>query len=234
MSAPSSTRGWLVLSRLSNLPTVATNVIAAAAVSGVVAGFWTMVALVVAMSLIYTAGMMLNDICDLSFDRAHRAGRPLVTGAVSLRAAWVAVALLSASGIGIVGLVAVDGRAVIWTLVLVAVVAYYDVTHKRDVLAPLAMGACRGLVYLATAAALAGSVIDPVWDATVLMTTYVAAITAAARYIPAVRPSMGFLIAAISLVDAAVLFWADAPLRAAGAVVAVLVTMRLQSWVPGD
>ncbi|HEY1081657.1 MAG TPA: hypothetical protein VGE29_05310, partial [Prosthecobacter sp.] len=58
-------RAWLELARISNLPTVWTNVTAAWLLAG---GPWREAALgwlVLAGSLLYTGGMILNDAADL-------------------------------------------------------------------------------------------------------------------------------------------------------------------------
>ena len=65
----------LVLARVSNLPTVWTNVIAAHVVAD--APFATLLTGLVAMSLFYTGGMFLNDAFDAPFDAATRADRPI-------------------------------------------------------------------------------------------------------------------------------------------------------------
>ena len=80
------TRGWLVLSRLSNLPTIWTNVLAGAIAAGGVLDLRVAWA-VVASSLLYTGGMILNDLWDMDHDRLHRPTRPLVSGEVSPKAA---------------------------------------------------------------------------------------------------------------------------------------------------
>src|SRR6185503_3668623 len=81
---------WLTMARISNSPTVVTNVLAGAAVAGALEPSAPIALLVVAMVVFYTAGMLLNDVCDFSWDLTHRPDRPLVAGAVSRQAALVA------------------------------------------------------------------------------------------------------------------------------------------------
>src|SRR4051794_33630035 len=72
---------WLVLGRISNLPTVGSNCLAAWLLGG--GGSWGKLAAVGAgAALLYTAGMFLNDAFDVEFDRRHRPERPIVSGVV--------------------------------------------------------------------------------------------------------------------------------------------------------
>src|SRR5438045_8697498 len=93
---------WLELARISNLPTVWTNVLAGWLLAG---GLWDwrpLTWLLAGGSLMYTAGMILNDAIDVKFDCEHRQERPIPSRRVSPSAAW---------GAGIVMLVA---GAAIW------------------------------------------------------------------------------------------------------------------------
>lgn len=224
-------RGWLVLSRLSNLPTIWTNVLAGAVAAGGVLDL-RVASAVVAASLLYTGGMVLNDLWDMDHDGVHRPTRPLVSGQVSPKAAaWVMLALIVA-GMLIARLV--DPSAQVWVIALVAAILYYDIRHKRDPLAPVVMGLCRGLVYAVAAAMATGDVPQVVLIAGAVMATYVAAFTYAARYIPAFRPWVSWAIAAISVVDAVVLVIVGAPQLAALAMAAVPLTLAFQRVIPGD
>lgn len=109
------------------------------------------VCLVLASSLIYSAGMILNDYFDREVDAQERPDRPIPSGAISAQTAMRAgfsmlvvgtlVALLS-------GYVYFEYAAFPWrggavaACLSVSVVAY-DAVLKRTVLAPWLMGACR-------------------------------------------------------------------------------------------
>jgi 4-hydroxybenzoate polyprenyltransferase len=224
-------RGWLVLSRLSNLPTIWTNVLAGAVVAGGVLNSRVAWA-VLAASLLYTGGMILNDLWDMDHDQVHRPTRPLVSGQVSAKAAaWVMFGMMLAGG-----QIAkyVDPAALAWVIGLSLAILYYDIRHKRDPLAPVVMGLCRGLVYAVAAAMATGAVPQVVLIAGALMAAYVAAFTYAARYIPSFRPWVSWAIAGISAVDALVLSAAGAPALAALALAAVPLTHLCQRVIPGD
>lgn len=226
-------RGWLVVSRLSNLPTVWTNVLAGAVVAGAVVDRRA-AAVAAAVSLLYVGGMVLNDVCDAAHDRFHRARRPIPSGTVSWNAAVAAAALLAATGVLLVWAVSVSSSGVWWALGLTATIAHYDVWHKRDPLAPLVMGVCRGLVYFVAAASLTGATPMALAGPALLLTVCVAGFTAGARYVPEVRPWVSWCIAAISLLDAGVLLWAGAPHWAAVAVLGMPLTLWWQRSIPGD
>ena len=80
---PLSLTALLTLGRVSNLPTVWTNVLAGAVLAG---GAWhdgrTGIVLV-AMSLFYVGGMYLNDYFDRGIDARERPGRPIPAGDVA-------------------------------------------------------------------------------------------------------------------------------------------------------
>ncbi|RBP41211.1 4-hydroxybenzoate polyprenyltransferase [Roseimicrobium gellanilyticum] len=147
-------RPWLELARISNLPTVWTNVLA-----GWLLGFggpeWQPLAwLLVGGSLMYTAGMILNDAADVRWDRENRKARPIPSGKVSLAAAWSAglSMLLGGAAMAVWG-----AGACIWlTGALVAAIVAYDLFHKPWSGSVLLMGSCRTLLYLVAGSAVTG------------------------------------------------------------------------------
>jgi 4-hydroxybenzoate polyprenyltransferase len=107
--------------------------------------------LAAASSLLYTAGMVLNDVGDVEQDRRERPQRPLPAGRISLASArrlgWVLLisGTLCGSLAGLLGLV---DSAPVWRSGLVATllagcVVLYDGGLKRTLAGPLGMGACR-------------------------------------------------------------------------------------------
>src|SRR5262249_61685549 len=96
---PLSLTALLTLGRVSNLPTVWTNVLTGAVLAG---GAWhdgrTGIVLV-AMSLFYVGGMYLNDYFDRGIDARERPGRPIPAGDVAADlVAIVGLGLLAAGG----------------------------------------------------------------------------------------------------------------------------------------
>lgn len=232
-------RAYLLLARVSNLPTVWSNVMAGmllgvAAVGLVAAVPWRMIAwTAVAVSLFYTGGMFLNDAFDAPFDRRARPERPIPSGDVTEREAFSIGAALLGGGLL---LLSTDARALLLGTVLAAAIVFYDMRHKGHAFAPVVMGACRGLVYL-VAAARGGDISALVIAGALAMTVYVAGLTVVAKAAGAnARWLVPILIAGISLVDALVIVLVS-PAQAPNALLAAAgfpLTLALQRWVPGD
>jgi hypothetical protein len=138
--------GWLTLARISNSPTVASDVLAGAALAGTVSPNGTLGLLIVAMVAFYTAGMLLNDLCDYGWDLTRRPDRPLVTGVVSRAAVMTATVGLFA--VGGVLLWLVGQRTFLGGLLLIVLIVVYDMWHKSNPVSPLIMAACRCMVYV--------------------------------------------------------------------------------------
>jgi 4-hydroxybenzoate polyprenyltransferase len=169
----------LRLGRISNLPTVWTNVLAGAVLSGGERRSWRLGLILLAMSLFYVGGMYLNDYFDRAIDARERPERPIPAGAISPGA-------VAAIGFGLLGAGLLAAALAGWTAaglaaLLGAAVIAYDLHHKGNPRAPVVMGLCRALVYCAAAAAVSGGVALPVVAAAAAMGAYVAALTYAAR-----------------------------------------------------
>lgn len=101
-----------------------------------------------ASCLIYTAGMVLNDVFDVEIDRAERPDRPLPSGRVSVPLARALGLGLLAAGVGCAGgaaALAGDARPAYVVAGLAVLVLAYDLVLKSTPLGPLAMGGCRAL-----------------------------------------------------------------------------------------
>jgi 4-hydroxybenzoate polyprenyltransferase len=238
MSVRPRWRSLLLLSRVSNLPTVWSNVLA-----GTVAGWagagggaldgTALAPVLLSASAFYTGGMFLNDAFDARFDRTARPERPIPRGEVGLREAFaIGGALL---GVGVL-LLAPHPRAVVLGLVLAAAIVFYDYRHKGRPFAPLVMGACRGLVYLIAAAA-SGAIAGAAAAGALAMVVYVAGLTVVAKRAGAnARWLVPALIAGISILDAIfiVVVWPGGLPLALAAALGFPLTLFLQRWVPGD
>lgn len=148
----STLRTILVLGRVSNLPTVWTNVLVGWFLAG---GAWDgeLGWLLFGMSLIYVAGMTLNDAFDAKWDREHAPDRPIPRGEISELIVWTVGALQLVAGVEILlGLTTID---TLLAALLVLAVLLYNWLHKYHAASVLLMGACRALVYLGAASAVA-------------------------------------------------------------------------------
>lgn len=104
-----------------------------------------------ASALLYTAGMVLNDVFDIDIDREERPERPLPSGAIALpiaRALGFVLLTLGVLAAWLGGLVfgtdaAAPWRSGLMATLLAALVILYNTWLKRTPLGPLGMGACR-------------------------------------------------------------------------------------------
>lgn len=171
--------GWLTLARISNSPTVISNVLAGAALAGVLQPDAKVGLLVLAMVLFYTAGMVLNDVCDYRWDQQHRPTRPLPAGIVPGTAAAGAVLLLMGAGSALLWLI--GPAAFLSGLALIALIVFYDAWHKSNPLSPVVMAACRVMVYVTAFVAFGGQSIQSLVIASVLLVLYMAGLTYLAK-----------------------------------------------------
>jgi 4-hydroxybenzoate polyprenyltransferase len=153
MTALERARTWLVLGRISNLPTVWSNCVAAWLIAGGGEN-GAVVALCLGASCLYTAGMFLNDVCDVKFDQKFNPERPIPAGATSRKAVLIAGCALLAVGVALLS--AVSLATMFWSIGLAVLIVTYDVAHKWISFAPVLMATCRVLLY-----PLAGSTSDP-------------------------------------------------------------------------
>jgi 4-hydroxybenzoate polyprenyltransferase len=152
----------LRLGRVSNLPTVWSNVLAATALAGGDPWSARTAAVLLAMSLFYVGGMYLNDAFDREIDARERPTRPIPAGAI-------APATVFAAGFGMLGggllLMSLFGLSpALAGLALAGAVVSYDLRHKANPLSPVVMGLCRALVYIGAALVASGT-----WNVGVLI-----------------------------------------------------------------
>jgi len=153
-------RVGLRLGRVSNLPTVWTNVLTGVVLAGVGFKVRDLLILMLAGSLFYVGGMYLNDAFDAEIDRRERPERPIPSGQVAARTVFVLgfAMLLAAVGLlTVLGSLLQDGAG--WPtvgtgLLLALTVLIYDGYHKTNPLSPLLMGICRILLYVMAALAI--------------------------------------------------------------------------------
>jgi 4-hydroxybenzoate polyprenyltransferase len=168
----------LILGRVSNLPTVWSNCLAAWLLGG--GGTWGRFAVVcLGATLLYSGGMFLNDAFDVEFDREHRPERPIPSGALSLRFVWAAGSGLLGLGWGV--MIPLGTASAVSAFGLLTMIVIYDASHKRTFLAPALMAGCRYLLYIMAASAAKGGVnLGVLWPALALA-AYVGGLSCLAR-----------------------------------------------------
>jgi 4-hydroxybenzoate polyprenyltransferase len=138
----------LRLGRVSNLPTVWSNVLAACALSGAELAAPGVAVLLLSMSLFYEAGMYLNDAFDRAIDARERPERPIPSGAVAARTVFLVGFVLLAGALGLILASAASWRPRVAALLLGLAIVGYDTHHKGVPWSPVVMGTCRALVYV--------------------------------------------------------------------------------------
>jgi 4-hydroxybenzoate polyprenyltransferase len=163
-AAASRVRSYLALGRVSNLPTVWTNVTAGIALAGGSFERQAAVRLGVAASLFYVGGMFLNDAFDRGIDARERPERPIPSGRVSAAEVFGVGFALIGTGFALVALTVATSPVPPWEALgaaaaLAGFIVLYDAWHKQNPLSPIVMGLCRTAVYV-TAGLAAGGVLS--------------------------------------------------------------------------
>ena len=175
----------LRLGRVSNLPTVTSNVLAAIALAGAHPTRLTIALVCIALSLMYVAGMYLNDAFDRDIDRVERPERPIPSGEVTAAAVFDAGFALLAGGIVLVGATALATGAgwkpLVSAVALGSLIIFYDANHKQNPLSPLVMGLCRAGVYTTAALVVRPDLCVEVATGAALLVAYLIGLTYAAR-----------------------------------------------------
>lgn len=152
---------YLLLGRVSNLPTVWTNCFAGSLLAGGTVDPPGVFLVTVALSLFYIAGMFLNDAFDFSFDTQYRPERPIPAGDISSREVFqigAGLLILAEGCLALPGLIqrgVPNGETLLWGCILAVLIVYYDYRHKSDPLSPVFMALCRVMVYLIAASVVA-------------------------------------------------------------------------------
>jgi 4-hydroxybenzoate polyprenyltransferase len=171
-------RTLLVLGRVSNLPTVWSNLLAGWFLAGG-GNDRGLVPLLLGGSFLYVGGMYLNDFCDAGFDAQFCRERPIPAGKISARAVGGMAAFWFAAGFACLAPLgwATTGIA----LILLGLILLYDLRHKNVSWAPLVMGGCRFLLYPLAASVTRREIPWPVLAWGTVLGLYVAGITYVAR-----------------------------------------------------
>lgn len=144
---------WLRLFRAPNVFTAIADVAMGFFVAGRhldPAGAWGLfVCLAAASALLYTAGMVLNDVFDYEVDNRERPFRPLPSGQISLPLARAIGLAMLAAGVALGALAGyaypspIRWRSGLVALLLAACILLYDGWLKRFAIGPIGMGLCR-------------------------------------------------------------------------------------------
>lgn len=144
------------LGRVSNLPTVWSNILAATlfaqSTSHTTLTITNLQILltVSALSLMYISGMFLNDAFDYNWDIKNNNRRPIVNGKISLKSVWIIGSLLLAAGVLLI-VIQQNMLAAIAAIVLSSAIVLYNALHKKHPMVAFIMGFTRFCVYIISA-----------------------------------------------------------------------------------
>ncbi len=177
----------LKLGRVSNLPTVWTNVVAGLVLAGGHVLDARGLMIIVAFSLFYIGGMYLNDAFDAHIDARERPERPIPAGDIGRGTVFLSGFAMLAVGIAIlaaIGQIPSDGTG-LWSAVagamLAATIVLYNWHHKENPLSPVLMGLCRVLIYLGAGLCVSVALPNPLLAGAGLLLCYLIGLTYVAK-----------------------------------------------------
>jgi len=221
----------LALGRVSNLPTVWTNVLAGAVLAGASIDLMMLAWSALTLSSFYIGGMYLNDAFDRDFDAQHQPHRPIPSGRASARSVFTVGFVLLALGVIGVALRA-NTSAIAGALSLSVVIVFYNMHHKGNPFSPLLMALCRVLVYVTSGLMLGGTITPALIIGSIALLVYLIGLTFVAKR-GASGQVVGMLLAGICIVDATALMIAGQPVLAAIAAAGYPITRVLHRRVAG-
>lgn len=139
-------KNWLQLIRFPNLFTIPGDILLGYFVvsQGQDSWSWRTVALILISMMLYSAGLIMNDIFDYDEDLKERPDRPLPSKKIPLEKAKQVMILLFAFSVVISAII--SQKAFIFTLLLILTIYLYNgPLKKQGIIAGAAMGICRML-----------------------------------------------------------------------------------------
>lgn len=181
-------RTLLTLGRTSNLPTVWSNVLAGAVLSGAVFGPPQLGILMLAGSAFYEGGMFLNDAFDAEIDARERPGRPIPAGLVTrgsvltIGFGLLALGMVTLLVATLAGITKPSWNALLAGLATCAAVLVYNRWHKGHSWSPIVMGACRAGLYATAALSVSNQLDSAVLLGAGSLWLYIVGLTHIARF----------------------------------------------------
>lgn len=177
----------LRLGRVSNLPTVWSNVLVGTILAGQNELSSGTLWMILAISLLYVGGMYLNDAFDRDIDARERPDRPIPSGLVAANTVFaVGFAMLLAGILATAWAVTQNASAVAFNatasaVLLAGAIVYYNVHHKSNALSPFFMGLCRVLAYITAGYAAVAAPGSALFVLAIVTLSYLIGLTYAAK-----------------------------------------------------
>jgi 4-hydroxybenzoate polyprenyltransferase len=231
-------KNYFDLCRVSNLPTVWTNVLAALVLTGTLFSFSDFLTLAISMSLFYSGGMCFNDICDEAIDKIKKPSRPIPSGRVSIKGAYALAIVLFVIALFLLLLVT-HQKALYTGIFLLTMIITYDKFHKDLPLSVILMAACRFMIFVIASIAVAGTVGEFVAMAGAFQFVYVLVVSIAARHENNRKEQdsssiIPIMIAFISLLDGIVMAIFSSPAWLLAGICGSIMTLTGQKYIRGD
>ncbi len=228
----------LDLCRVSNLPTVWTNVLAAVVLSVVDFSWPDFLFLILSLSLFYSGGMCLNDLCDATLDRIHKPFRPIPSGRIFVQNARLFTVILFVLAF-LVFLLLPYRISLLPCIFLLILIIVYDRIHKAHPSSVVLMGACRFMVFIVSSVAVSGTVNGLVGLAGFLQFAYVLINTVVSRYEGRSGKDFSFpvipvMLASISFIDGIMMALFVSPFWLLAGMGGAVLTHLGQRYVRGD
>lgn len=228
---------YLELCRVSNLPTVWFNVVAAFLVSGATFSTTRCGLLLVSVSLLYCGGVALNDLCDCTADAVAKPLRPIPSGRISCPRAGLLVAVLFGAALALLAALD-DALAFHAGTFLLLLVILYDLLHPFWSLAVLFMAGCRFMVYVVAGLAAAATVSPQLLALASVQFCYVLLLTLIARRekrtAPFAAPVIPIMLSGIVVLDGVMLALLLQPRFLAAGIAGGMATFAAQLRLRGD
>jgi 4-hydroxybenzoate polyprenyltransferase len=173
-------RAYFQLMRPANIITAWADILAGIAASGFFTFFHVLplAYLILATSCLYGGGVVLNDAFDADLDMLERPERPIPSGKVSRKNAFILGYSLLTLGLVFASLVS-SLSALLAVLIAVSAVLY-DVVGKHHQLGSVNMGICRG-ANLLLGISIVPSMVSDYWFLALIPIIYITAITNISR-----------------------------------------------------
>lgn len=205
MKISKTMKGYLDICRISNLPSVWTNVLCAYLLATGEFSWQAYLTPALALSCFYLAGMCFNNVCDAPHDLTHRPSRPIPSGTITHRGALHFSAILFVIGF-VFSSRTFHVESTYAASLLVALIIWNAFDYKQNPLSILLMASCRFLMFAVTSLTVTGTIPATVWIAGGTQFAYVLCLSIATRYEsdkagPFSFSAFPFMLAGISLLD---------------------------------
>lgn len=174
---------WIQIIRPSNVLTAISDVLAGVAIACLflhhdLPEVNNLILITISSMLLYTGGIVFNDVFDAALDQVERPERPIPSGRIKKSSAAILGAVAFAIGCALAFLVNVSAFSISLAIVLMCLL--YNAKAKHHFIAgPIVMGTCRGLNLLLGMALLPASL--EYWYIAIVPIIYIASVTNISR-----------------------------------------------------